>query len=329
MKLDDLGLSVSEIMNGGTLAVITEDHVAPLYLERTVRSLERSGFRTAEFILPSGEATKCGEKYLELLEFCAGIPLTRTDGIVALGGGMTGDIAGFVAATYLRGIKVIQVPTTLLAAVDSSVGGKTAIDLSAGKNLAGAFHKPALVFQDPELLKTLPDDVFRDGMAEVIKSGVIADEDLFDRLGDPGKVREDPEPVILRCVEIKESFVEKDVYDTGIRHILNFGHTVGHAVEKLSDYTISHGKAVAIGMNRMAGFSVDRGFCGERDRDRLREMLEIWGFDLSMPFTRGEIYRAICSDKKREGDDISLVTMEKIGHCVITSYALEDIRNII
>ena len=326
MELDKIGEYVKEVQDGGTLAVITEDRVAPLYLDRCLRSLRAAGFRTAEMVLPAGEATKNGGQYLDLLEFCAEVPLTRTDGIVALGGGMVGDLAGFTAATFLRGIRVIQVPTTLLAAVDSSVGGKTAIVLPAGKNLAGAFHQPALVVQDPSLLDSLPEDIFRDGMAEVIKYGIIADLDLFSELGDPAWVRAHIGTVIDRCVSIKKSFVEADEFDRGLRHMLNFGHTIGHAVEQLSRFTISHGSAVAIGMARMAEISAAQSWCSEEDRDRIRALLRVWGFDLAVPYPKEAVFRALCADKKRENGGLSLVTLDRIGACRIRPLPLEEVE---
>lgn len=326
MKLSEIGQEVLKIQSRGKLLIVTDDTVAPLYLETCADSLRSAGFTVFSYILPAGEASKNGENFLKLLEFAAEKSLTRSDGIVALGGGMVGDLAGFTAACYLRGIRVIQVPTTLLSAVDSSVGGKTAIDLPAGKNLAGAFHQPELVLQDSSLLETLPEDVFLAGMAEVIKTSIIYDESLFEKIQDPENIRNILPDVIGRCVEIKKYFVEEDEEDRGIRHILNFGHTIGHAVEKLSGFSLSHGFAVAKGMDRMAELSVEEGWCSQETARRIHEILVRYGFDLSVPFSADEIFRLIQSDKKREGNVIRLVTVESIGRCSIRTVTMEECR---
>lgn len=329
MQLKNIGNEIIKVQDKGTLAVFTDDVVGPLYLDICVRSLEEAGFRVAAYTLPNGEESKSGETYLKLMEFLAEVPLTRTDGVVALGGGAVGDIAGFAAATFLRGIKVIQVPTTLLAAVDSSVGGKTAINLKAGKNLAGAFHQPALVFQDAQLLRSLPEDTVRDGMAEVIKYGMIEDAALFEILKDTGSFRRDPAGIIARCVGIKHKFVEEDEFDLGVRHLLNFGHTIAHAIEILSDFQISHGSAVAKGMDRITRIAADMGWCGRDCCDELRAMLLSYGFDLSIPYTNDEIYEIMKSDKKRKNNEIDIVIPEKIGTCVRKRMTIEELRNIL
>ncbi len=329
MYLRDAKERIREIIEGDSIAVITDSKVGPLYMDKVCETVREAGFQVYSMEIPEGEESKNGETYLRILEFLADSSLTRTDGVIALGGGVVGDIAGFAAATFLRGVKVIQIPTTLLAAVDSSVGGKTAINLKAGKNLAGAFHQPALVIQDPEFLKSLPDDTFTDGMAEVIKYGVLTDSELFWRLKDVKAVREDPEPIVERCVAIKKKFVEEDELDTGVRQMLNLGHTIGHAVEKLSGFSVSHGRAVAKGLDMMAEIALRQGWCDGKTRGEIREMLLLWGFDLETEFSKDEIYSAISGDKKRKGSFIDIVVPVEIGRCVLKRLSMDQLREIL
>lgn len=329
MKLDNIGQYISEIQNGGAICVISDTNVAPLYLDRCTESLEEAGYLVSSYVLPAGEESKNGENYLKILDYISRIPLTRSDGIVALGGGMVGDIAGFAAATFLRGIKVYQVPTTVLSAVDSSVGGKTAIDMPAGKNLVGAFHQPALVLQDSDLIASLPEDVYREGLAEVIKYGVINDAEFFEILRDPEYVRAHIGEIIRRCVEIKTIYVEEDEFDWGVRHMLNFGHTIGHAIELLSDYGLSHGYSVAKGMHWITRIAVEQGWCDKSVLDNLVGILEVHGFDISIDYDRKAIYDAMCSDKKRENDIIKLVVPERIGKSVIKTVTMEELWEIL
>ena len=328
MYLNDIGTGARTVQQGGRFAVITDENIAALYLERVKASLEEAGFSVSCHVIPAGEEQKNGAVYLRLLSELAAVPLTRTDGVVALGGGVIGDLAGFTAATYMRGIKVIQVPTTLLAQVDSSIGGKTAIDLPEGKNLAGAFHMPALVWRDPAVLGTLPEALFRDGMAEVIKYALI-DGDGFPDLSDPAAVRRAPEAVIERSAAIKEQIVLEDAKDLGIRQILNLGHTIGHAVEKLSAYRLSHGQAVAKGLARIAEIALDQGWCGEEVPARTKALLTAYGFDLEIPYGAEEIFGAITRDKKRKNDSIDIIVPEAFGRCVIRRLSLQELRAIL
>jgi len=280
--------------------------VAPLYLNRVKDSLERAGFRVHSFVFPAGEDQKNGGTYLKLLEFLAARRLTRADGLIALGGGVVGDLAGFAAATFLRGIGFLQLPTTLLAAVDSSVGGKTAIDLTNGKNLAGAFYQPQAVLCDLDTLDTLPAEVFADGCAEVIKYGMIGDPALLARL-ETVDFRADPEELVARCVAQKRDLVEQDEFDTGARQLLNLGHTLGHGVEACSGYTVSHGRAVAIGMTLVTRAAVAFGRCPAEVLPRLRRLLERYGLPDATAYSAQALYEKTLSDKKRSGDTISLV----------------------
>lgn len=329
MRIDDAGSLTSQVRGAGSVMIVTEENVAPLYLDRVRESYMKAGFRTAEFITAPGEGSKSGEVYLSLLNKMAAEKFTRTDCVAALGGGVIGDLAGFAAATYLRGIDVIQIPTTLLAMVDSSVGGKTAINLPEGKNLAGAFHQPVLVCTDPATLDTLSEDIFRDGMAEVIKYGVIADADLFHDLCDPQKTRENIGNVIERCVAIKRRFVEEDEFDRGVRQLLNFGHTIGHAIEKASGYKISHGSAVAKGMAAMAEIAARMGWCSRECADAVTDILNVYAFDLKNEIPKEILYGIIESDKKRKGGVIDIVVPEHIGSCRLQRISVEELGDIL
>ena len=304
--LDTVGRQAAGQWKGRSAAVVSDSTVAPLYLNRVKDSLERAGFRVHSFVFPAGEDQKNGGTYLKLLEFLAARRLTRADGLIALGGGVVGDLAGFAAATFLRGIGFLQLPTTLLAAVDSSVGGKTAIDLTNGKNLAGAFYQPQAVLCDLDTLDTLPAEVFAGGCAEVIKYGMIGDPALLARL-ETVDFRADPEELVARCVAQKRDLVEQDEFDTGARQLLNLGHTLGHGVEACSGYTVSHGRAVAIGMTLVTRAAVAFGRCPAEVLPRLRRLLERYGLPDATAYSAQALYEKTLSDKKRSGDTISLV----------------------
>ncbi len=329
MRLEELGKAASFVVKGKSAVIVTDKNVEKLYLERCTETLEKEGFKINTFVVEPGEESKSGKTYLELLNFLAEIPLTRTDFLVALGGGVVGDLAGFAAATYLRGIDVIQVPTTLLAAVDSSIGGKTAINLEAGKNLAGAFHQPVLVWQDSSLLDSLSEEIFKDGMAEVIKYGVLQDQELFCALKDPEWTKENIDKVIEKCVSIKKSYVEEDEFDKGKRQLLNLGHTIGHAMEKATDYGVSHGSAVAKGMLSIARISRKQGWCDERTENEIKEILERYKFDVEITQAPEVLYDMMLSDKKRKGSDIDLVVPYEIGKCALKRISIEELKELL
>ena len=314
--LDTVGSHVSQFKKVSRVCIVSDSNVWPLYGGRTVASLNHSGLDSVHFVFPAGEEQKNATTYLELLNFLAENQITRTDMIIALGGGVVGDLAGFAAATYLRGISFIQIPTTLLAAVDSSVGGKTAIDLPTGKNLAGAFCQPSLVICDLDCLDTLPEEIFRDGCAEVIKYGILYDHELFASLAAAG-LNFDRESVIARCVALKRDVVAEDEFDTGIRMKLNLGHTFGHGVEKLSNYQISHGRAVAIGMAMAARAANAMELCAQDVEDSILDILRTFGLPVSCDFTSEALADAMLSDKKRTGDSLSLILPRSIGACTI------------
>lgn len=318
--LNQIGQEVLAVTKGSVL-VVTDETVAPLYLARVVQSLKEAGLTVFTASIPAGERSKNLEHYVSLLNILAAKGLTRSDAVVALGGGVVGDLAGFAAATYLRGIALIQVPTTLLAMVDSSVGGKTAVDLPAGKNLVGAFHQPSLVLCDPDALNTLPDTTFRDGCAEVIKTAILFDPKLFAHLREKG-LSFDRAYVITRCVECKRDVVCADEFDTGERQKLNLGHTIGHAIEKCSNFSVSHGQAVAIGTAMMA-----RAFY-EKPAE-IEAVLHTFGLPTATDFSSEALASAALSDKKRMGSTVTLVVPRAIGSCILKTYPVTELQKII
>ncbi len=326
--LDTLGLEAAALGKARTVCLVSDANVFPLYGAQAVRSLENAGFAVVIFVFPAGEESKNGSVFLELVNFLAQHKLTRSDLIVALGGGVVGDLAGFAAASFLRGIRFIQIPTTLLAAVDSSVGGKTAIDLPAGKNLCGAFWQPSLVLCDTDTLCSLPESVFRAGCAEVIKYGVLYDISLFSHLEEKG-LAFDRESVICRCVELKRDVVMEDEFDTGTRMKLNLGHTIGHGVEAKSHFGISHGEAVGIGMAIVSRAAVKLGICEKDACDRLLAMLDAFGLAVTTDYQADELYAYTLSDKKRSGGTVKLIVPRRIGHCEILPTPVEDLQSFI
>lgn len=323
--LDTLGSHAAAMKKAKKVCIVSETNVWPLYGERAKNSLLEAGLEVTEFVFPAGEQFKNAAVYLDLLYYLADNQITRTDLIVALGGGVVGDLAGFAAATYMRGIAFIQIPTTLLAMVDSSVGGKTAIDLPVGKNLVGAFYQPALVLCDTDCLNTLPEYVFRDGCAEVIKYGVLYDPALFEHLSEKG-LDFDREMVITRCVELKRNVVAEDEFDTGSRMKLNLGHTIGHGAEVQSHFEISHGKGAAIGMAIVSRAGAACGICEISAKDAILDILSKFGLPLSCDFSAESLYQAALSDKKRSGGLVNLIIPERIGFCRIEPTPVEKIQ---
>jgi len=323
--LHELGKTASGITKSRTAAIISDSNVWPIYGQIVKRSLEDANFSTVNFVFEAGEASKNGDTYLSVLTFLAQNQITRGDILIALGGGVVGDLTGFVAATYLRGISYIQVPTSLLAMVDSSVGGKTAIDLPVGKNLVGSFYQPSAVVCDIDTLNTLPDDVFTDGCAEVIKYGILFDETLFDSLLTTGQAF-DRERVITRCVELKRDVVMQDEYDHGERQKLNLGHTIGHAVESHSSFTVTHGKAVAIGMAIVAKAACAYGICDNDTLLSIRNILSKFHLPNAADYTAKQLYTAALSDKKRQAETVSLIVPEIIGQCQIRKTPIDELE---
>lgn len=313
--IDQLGEQLHQTLpKVQTVAILTDETVDRLYGDKAEQSLKGAGLRTCRFSFPGGEDNKSLNTWGRMVEFLAENRLTRSDCVVALGGGIPGDLAGFAAACYLRGIACVQVPTTLLAMVDSSVGGKTGLNLEEGKNLAGAFHQPSLVLCDPDTLSTLPPETLADGAAESIKYGVLGDQELFDLLHG-GKWLLQAEWVIERCVAAKAALVEKDEHDTGSRQLLNLGHTFAHAIEKCSRYAISHGHAVAIGMVYAARLSRRLGLCTSEVEAAIRLANQQNGLPVAAPYGADELTAVALSDKKRMGDKMTFVLPSSIGAC--------------
>lgn len=326
--LKECGPRLREVVPLCHMAVITDSTVAPLYLETVKSSLEGAGFQVSAYIFPAGEGSKNFTTLSQILEFLAEEQLTRVDCVAALGGGVTGDMAGLAAALYLRGVKYVQLPTTLLAAVDSSVGGKTAIDLSVGKNLAGAFKQPAAVLCDTDCLKTLPPDVFADGAAEALKTAVLCDESLFSAM-EHGLRSSKLEEIIARCVAFKAGVVERDEKEQGERKLLNLGHTVGHAIEKCSNFAIPHGHAVAAGLAIMARAAEQLGWTDGPVAARTAACLEKNRLPISTSFEPRALAQAALSDKKRTGDSITIVVPRAIGHCELKKIHVSELEGII
>jgi len=264
----------------------------------------------------------------DALEFLAAEQLTREDCVLALGGGVVGDLAGFAAGCYLRGIHYVQVPTTLLAAVDSAVGGKTGIDLSAGKNLAGLFWQPSAVICSTDCLATLPEETFLDGVVEAIKTGVLSDEALY-TLIEQGLIEENLEGIIASCVAYKAGVVEADEREGNTRKYLNLGHTIGHAIEACSGYTISHGRAVAAGLAMISRAAVAMGFCDELAARRIIELLSKLGLPTDTEFSTEELAQAALHDKKRSGNRLTLVLPTSIGSCVLHDIDMGELPKVI
>ena len=297
------------------IMVVTDDTVDGLYGECVSESLKTAGFSVHKYVFPHGETSKTFAMMVPLVERMAELAMTRSDLIVALGGGVTGDMAGFAAAIYLRGIDFVQIPTTLLSAVDSSVGGKTAVDLTAGKNLAGVFHQPALVLCDYSTLHSLPEEEFSTGMAEVIKHAVLMDPELFAFL-EENDAKAHLGEIIPKNLIIKHAHVMADEFDTGKRQLLNLGHTLAHAVEKLSDYEINHGNAVAIGLAAICKAAHADGLA-EDITDRMISLLKKYGLQTECPFTAAEAVGVLLNDKKRSGQTINLAIPKRIGECYL------------
>ncbi len=325
--LSSLGEKCVSLFGNGRAMIVADSNVAPLWLGKAKSSLENAGIGTVEFVFPAGEESKSTKTLCELIEFMAECNLTRSDFAVALGGGVTGDMTGLAASLYLRGIDFVQVPTTLLAAVDSSVGGKTAVNLSSGKNLMGAFCQPSLVLCDTDTLSTLPDAEFANGMAEIIKYGVIFDKDLFDKVSG-GDVKSDMEDIIARCVELKRNVVAKDEFDNGERQLLNFGHTMAHSIEKCSNFEIPHGSAVAIGMVIASRAAFALGWSKEDCTDAIINANKNNCLPCECVYSPESLAKAALSDKKRSGGTINFVVPEVMGKCVLKKIPVEELYKI-
>lgn len=325
--IENISSYIEDLTVSEKIMIVTDDKVAEFYLEKVCNNLTKAGYLVSKFIIPNGEKSKNSNNYVKLLNKLAEEYFTRTDALIALGGGVVGDLTGFAAASFLRGIRFFQIPTTLLAMVDSSVGGKTAIDLDAGKNLAGAFYQPMKVIVDVDTLNTLDENDFNDGCAEVIKTAAIADRNLFEYLNEFGKAF-DREYVISRCISIKASVVEEDEFDNGNRQLLNLGHTIGHAIEKCSNYEITHGQAVAIGMVKIMNATYRKGLTSD-DAKMLEDIVIKFGLPTDCDFASEELYDVMLADKKRKGNSLTLVIPSVIGKCSLKKISIEELKDFI
>ncbi len=311
--LDLLGEQLRERGLTSRIAVVTDLNVAKLYAHQVVTALESAGFKPFVFKVPPGEESKNLEQLSFLYNSFLEGGLDRRGAVIALGGGVIGDLAGFAAATYMRGITLVQCPTTLLAMVDSSVGGKTGVDLPQGKNLVGAFKQPVLVAADTQTLATLPEREIRMGMAELIKHAVIGDPELFEALESADRPSNLSPALVARSANVKVRVVEADPFESGLREVLNLGHTVGHALEKCSGYALGHGEAVAIGLVAAARISEKMGLCSSDEPDRLESLLSRTGLPICHSEDPTGLVKAMAADKKNIGGRVRFVLIRKIG----------------
>ncbi len=326
--LDKSGEIIKTVLKGKKICLISDTNVNILYGDKVKVLLVAEGYDVYTYIFKAGEASKNTATVIDMVEFMAENGLTREDGVVALGGGVCGDMAGFAAAIYLRGIQFVQIPTTLLSQVDSSVGGKTAVDLPQGKNLCGSFHQPSLVIIDSNVLDTLPAHFFSDGMGEVIKYGCIKSDKLFDKLAEED-IRESIDDVIYDCLDIKRQVVENDEKEHGERALLNFGHTCGHAIEKLWNFeTVSHGEAVGIGMVMISRVGESMGITESGTAEKIISVLEKYNLKTEDTHSVAEIVSAMRADKKRTGKGIKFVMLNKIGDSFIKPIDNSDIAKV-
>lgn len=315
--LERVNIEIKKVFNGNKIFILTDENVNRYYGKAIISKLERESYEVKVLVLSAGEETKnfstLPEVYNALLDF----NLTRSDLIITLGGGVIGDLGGFVASTYLRGVSFIQIPTSLLAQVDSSVGGKVAVDLEKGKNLVGSFYHPKSVLIDPLVLNTLENRFFIDGMAEVIKYGCIKDASLFEHLNsisDKTELINNIGTIIHRCCDIKREVVEKDERDTGERMLLNFGHTIGHAIEQYYNYSkYTHGEAVAIGMYTISIISEKQGLTKEGTSQRIKSILEKYELPYNMDIDIENILDTMNLDKKKLGKNLNVIILKEIG----------------
>ena len=320
--LKECGKLIGGITKSRKTVIITDDVVEALYCNAVEKSLAENGFSFSRFVFPNGEASKNSETLNKIYDFLSQNEITRKDIIIALGGGVTGDMAGYAAATYLRGVDFVQIPTTLLAQIDSSVGGKTAIDIPAGKNLVGAFKQPALVICDSDTLKTLSPEILADGMAEAIKYSMIKDSNLFDKIAERNldTIEEIMDELVYSCIDIKRQVVEADEFEGGERMILNFGHTLGHAVEGFYNYkTYTHGSGVAVGM-----CYITKKFCNSDIYEKLAECVKAYRLPVEVPAKMSELLPFCTKDKKRDMNSISYIVCRKIGVAEICKSTVDE-----
>lgn len=322
-SLETIGKKVKELFPKSKVAIITDDIVNGFYSGIVEKSLTSENIDFCKFVFENGEGSKTLVTCEKIFDFLTENMITRSDIIIALGGGVVGDTAGFVAASYLRGIEFIQIPTTFLASIDSSVGGKTGVNTALGKNLVGAFWQPSLVIIDTNTFDTLPENIFADGVSEAIKYGVIKNNQLFEIIKS-GKIKENLETVIKECILIKKQLVEQDERDTGDRMLLNFGHTIGHAIEKHSNHKISHGSGVAIGMVMMSNLSESLGLTNKGTAKEIENVCKTYNLPTDYNGKEKELIQIIKSDKKRKGENITIVLAKEIGTSFLYKISIDD-----
>ncbi len=317
-----LGSQIKSVYNGQKILIITDSNVSPLYLQ-TVKA-QLVDFNVYTYTITAGENSKNTQNYFDVCEYLAANTFSRKDAVLALGGGVVGDLSGFVAATYMRGITFIQCPTTLLSAVDSSVGGKTAVNLKQGKNLLGAFYQPSLVYIPLCSFSTLPKAEISNGMGEIIKYAFLSktvNRQMIERL--------DYEQIILACLKIKADVVSQDEFEGGVRALLNLGHTVGHAIETLSDYTLPHGVCVAKGINKIIRASKNFYHLSNQKVDEFYSLLSVYPFELDVAFDDQEIIQKITNDKKANGDSVNVVLISDIGDVRIQNMKITQFKELL
>lgn len=325
--IKNAGKYVRSVSKAIRAVIISDSNVAPIYAGVVEASLKENGFETSLFVFEAGEERKRLSTIEKMYSCFFEHNITRTDIIVALGGGVTGDMAGFAAASYLRGIDFVQIPTSLLSQVDSSVGGKTGVDLQTGKNLVGAFWQPKVVLIDPDTLNTLPSKFFNDGMGEVIKYGCIRSSSLFDRL-EKENAKEIVDDIIYESVSIKRDVVEQDERDTGERAVLNFGHTFGHALEKLYNYSgITHGEAVALGALILTRITEKKGITEQGASERIYALLKKYNMPTETEFSLRDIVAATRGDKKSSGNGLNFIFLSRIGVCFINKISFDKMKD--
>ncbi len=324
--LEKSGAMIKEIITAQKALVVCDQNTSCLYRKTVETSLKENGFLVSSFTFEPGEKSKTPKTALEIVEVLSQQDFSRSDIVVAVGGGITGDISAFSASIYQRGIRVIAIPTSLLAIVDSSVGGKTGVNLEKGKNLMGTFFQPDLVICDTNCLASLPNENYLDGIAEIVKTAVLFDSDMFKLLETK---QFDIKEIIEMSVRYKAKVVEQDETEKGERKKLNLGHTIGHAIEKLTDYTVSHGKAVAIGLAVVANFAERSGISEQGCADKITKLLESFGLSVDCEYSAKSLAECAMSDKKRDGGEISLVLPKRIGECVIKNYPTTKLQEII
>ncbi len=321
--LDHVDEYVKNVTQAKTIVIISDDFVYPFYGEKVEKCLASAGFHTYSYIVEHGENSKSLVTYSEVAQFMCSNHISRRDAVIALGGGVVGDLSGFVASTFQRGMDFISIPTTLLAAVDSSVGGKTAVNLGNGKNQIGTFHQPKVVICDTLTFNTLPENEYSNACAEIIKYGMIGSTELLQKIKEK-PIKEQYEQIVYECVSMKRDIVERDEFDNGERMLLNFGHTIGHAIETISGYSIPHGMGVAIGMALITRASIYYGYCREDTLETLLDLITMYDLPSETEYTPELLAEIARSDKKSDGDEMNIIIPDKTGHCIIPTIKKED-----